>query len=84
MLRSYQSRLLTEASYSLSKNSSAILQLPTGGGKTHIAAALAKQMSEASQATLEYVPVAGGGACFRITLTPAGVLLATRIAAKAG
>ncbi len=45
---------------------------------------LAKQMSEASQATLEYVPVAGGGACFRITLTPAGVLLATRIAAKAG
>ncbi len=45
---------------------------------------LAKQMSEASQATLEYVPVAGGGACFRITLTPAGALLATRIAAKAG
>ncbi|MBZ0221736.1 MAG: ATP-binding protein, partial [Dokdonella sp.] len=29
---------------------------------------LAKQMSEASQATLEYVPIAGGGACFRITL----------------
>lgn len=45
---------------------------------------LAKQMSEASQASLEYVPVAGGGACFRITLTPAGALLATRIAAKAG
>ena len=37
---------------------------------------LAKQMSEASQATLEYVPVAGGGACFRITLAPAGSLLA--------
>lgn len=45
---------------------------------------LAKQMSEASQASLEYVPVAGGGACFRITLTPAGALLATRIAAKVG
>ncbi|MBA8882569.1 ATP-binding protein [Dokdonella fugitiva] len=41
---------------------------------------LAKQMSEASQASLEYVPVAGGGACFRITLTPAGALLASRIA----
>jgi two-component system sensor histidine kinase PilS (NtrC family) len=41
---------------------------------------LAKQMSEASQATLEYVPVAGGGACFRITLMPAGTLLASRIA----
>ena len=40
---------------------------------------LAKQMSEASQASLEYVPVAGGGACFRITLTPAGALLASRI-----
>jgi two-component system sensor histidine kinase PilS (NtrC family) len=40
---------------------------------------LAKQMSEASQASLEYVPVAGGGACFRITLTPAGALLAARI-----
>ncbi len=37
---------------------------------------LAKQMSEASQAALEYVPVAGGGACFRVTLTPAGSLLA--------
>jgi two-component system, NtrC family, sensor histidine kinase PilS len=43
---------------------------------------LAKQMTEASQATLEYVPVAGGGACFRITLTPAGALLAARIAAQ--
>ncbi|WP_062536895.1 sensor histidine kinase [Mizugakiibacter sediminis] len=31
---------------------------------------LAKQMCEANQATLEYVPVAGGGSCFRITLTP--------------
>jgi two-component system sensor histidine kinase PilS (NtrC family) len=40
---------------------------------------LAKQMSDASQAALEYVPVAGGGACFRITLTPAGSLLASRI-----
>jgi two-component system sensor histidine kinase PilS (NtrC family) len=36
-------------------------------------------MSDASQAALEYVPVAGGGACFRITLTPAGSLLASRI-----
>lgn len=44
---------------------------------------LAKQMSEASQASLEYVPVAGGGACFRITLTPAGTLLASRISSPA-
>jgi two-component system sensor histidine kinase PilS (NtrC family) len=42
---------------------------------------LAKQMTEASQASLEYVPVAGGGACFRITLTPAGSLLASRVTA---
>lgn len=35
---------------------------------------LAKQMCESSQATLEYVPVAGGGACFRITLSPAATL----------
>jgi two-component system sensor histidine kinase PilS (NtrC family) len=35
---------------------------------------LAKQMCESSQATLEYVPVAGGGACFRITLSPAASL----------
>jgi two-component system sensor histidine kinase PilS (NtrC family) len=41
---------------------------------------LAKQMSEASQASLEYVPVAGGGACFRITLTPAGSMLTPRTA----
>jgi two-component system sensor histidine kinase PilS (NtrC family) len=31
---------------------------------------LARQMCEASQATLEYVPLAGGGACFRISLAP--------------
>ena len=43
---------------------------------------LAKQMSEASQASLEYVPIAGGGACFRITLAPAGALLASRIASQ--
>jgi two-component system sensor histidine kinase PilS (NtrC family) len=30
---------------------------------------LAKQMCDANQASLEYVPVAGGGSCFRITLT---------------
>ena len=29
---------------------------------------LARQMCEANQATLEFVPVAGGGSCFRITL----------------
>ena len=29
---------------------------------------LARQLCEANQAVLEYVPVAGGGACFRITL----------------
>ncbi|MGA9343124.1 MAG: ATP-binding protein [Rhodanobacteraceae bacterium] len=40
---------------------------------------LAKQMVEATEGTLEYVPVAGGGACFRITLTPAPSL-AARIA----
>ncbi|MGA0586110.1 sensor histidine kinase [Dyella sp. KRB-257] len=32
---------------------------------------LARQMTEANQASLEYVRVAGGGSCFRITLTPA-------------
>ncbi|MBX3696634.1 MAG: ATP-binding protein [Dokdonella sp.] len=37
---------------------------------------LARQMCESSQATLEYVPVAGGGACFRITLSPAATLAA--------
>jgi two-component system sensor histidine kinase PilS (NtrC family) len=31
---------------------------------------LARQMCEANQAQLEYVPVAGGGSCFRITLAP--------------
>ena len=31
---------------------------------------LAKQMSEANQAALEYVRVAGGGSCFRLVLTP--------------
>jgi two-component system sensor histidine kinase PilS (NtrC family) len=29
---------------------------------------LARQLCEANQATLEYVPVAGGGSCFRISL----------------
>lgn len=29
---------------------------------------LARQLCEANQATLEYVPVAGGGSCFRITI----------------
>ncbi|MBS0381529.1 MAG: two-component sensor histidine kinase [Proteobacteria bacterium] len=33
---------------------------------------LAKQMCDANQASLEYVPVAGGGSCFRITLTAPG------------
>ena len=31
---------------------------------------LCKQMCDANQAELEYVPVAGGGSCFRITLAP--------------
>lgn len=31
---------------------------------------IAKQLCEANQATLEYVPVAGGGSCFRLTLSP--------------
>jgi len=44
---------------------------------------LARQMCESSQATLEYVPVAGGGACFRITLSPAATLTA-RSASQAG
>lgn len=35
---------------------------------------LAQQMVEASQGTLEYVPIAGGGACFRITLLPSATL----------
>jgi len=45
---------------------------------------LAKTMCESSQATLEYVPVAGGGACFRITLNAAGSLLAARTTMPAG
>ena len=40
---------------------------------------LARTMCEANQATLEYVPVAGGGSCFRITL-PSAPLLARRAA----
>jgi two-component system sensor histidine kinase PilS (NtrC family) len=39
---------------------------------------LARQMCEANQATLEYVPVAGGGSCFRITLPAAVEALAAR------
>jgi len=31
---------------------------------------LARQMSDANQAALEYVRVAGGGSCFRLVLTP--------------
>ena len=34
---------------------------------------LARQLCEANQAALEYVPVAGGGACFRITLAQGGI-----------
>ncbi|MEZ5460628.1 PAS domain-containing sensor histidine kinase [Dokdonella sp.] len=44
---------------------------------------LARQMCESSQATLEYVPVAGGGACFRITLSAAATLV-PRGAAQTG
>jgi len=36
---------------------------------------LARTMCEANQATLEFVPVAGGGSCFRITLPAAPVLV---------
>jgi two-component system sensor histidine kinase PilS (NtrC family) len=43
---------------------------------------LSKQMCESSQATLEYVPVAGGGACFRITLSPAASIAAPPISAS--
>ncbi|MDR2011585.1 MAG: two-component sensor histidine kinase [Rhodanobacter sp.] len=45
---------------------------------------LAKQMAEASQATLEYVPSAAGGARFRITLMPVASLLTSRSAASPG
>ena len=38
---------------------------------------LARQMSEANQAALEYVRVAGGGSCFRLILTPAQMNRAT-------
>jgi two-component system sensor histidine kinase PilS (NtrC family) len=36
---------------------------------------LARQMCEANQATLEYVPVPGGGSCFRIALPARAVAL---------
>ncbi len=36
---------------------------------------LARQMSEANQAALEYVRVAGGGSCFRVVLTPASIVM---------
>jgi two-component system sensor histidine kinase PilS (NtrC family) len=39
---------------------------------------LARTMCEANQATLEYVPVAGGGSCFRITLPGPPVSVAAR------
>jgi two-component system sensor histidine kinase PilS (NtrC family) len=39
---------------------------------------LARTMCEANQATLEYVPVAGGGSCFRITLPGPPVTVAAR------
>jgi two-component system sensor histidine kinase PilS (NtrC family) len=32
---------------------------------------IARQLCEANQGALEYVPVAGGGSCFRVTLQPA-------------
>ena len=43
---------------------------------------LARQMAEACQATLEYVPIAGGGACFRLTLAPATTLMSSRPMAR--
>ncbi|HSN00825.1 MAG TPA: ATP-binding protein [Rudaea sp.] len=42
---------------------------------------LARTMCEANQATLEFVPVAGGGSCFRITLPAAPVLVRRSAAA---
>jgi len=39
---------------------------------------LARTMCEANQATLEYVPVAGGGSCFRITLPGPPVAMSPR------
>jgi two-component system, NtrC family, sensor histidine kinase PilS len=39
---------------------------------------LARQMCEANQAALEYVPLAGGGSCFRITL-PAPAVAPTKL-----
>ena len=46
---------------------------------------LARQMCEANQAGLEYVPVAGGGSCFRITLPgPAVVVSARALSGNAG
>lgn len=44
---------------------------------------LSKQMCESSQATLEYVPVAGGGACFRITLSASTSLSTKPVATRA-
>ncbi|MET0504700.1 MAG: HAMP domain-containing sensor histidine kinase [Luteibacter sp.] len=45
---------------------------------------LARQMTEANQAALEYVRVAGGGSCFRISLTPpARTASAAPLAARA-
>lgn len=43
---------------------------------------LARQMAEACQATLEYVAIAGGGACFRLTLAPATTLTSNRPMAR--
>lgn len=43
---------------------------------------LARQMAEACQATLEYVPIGGGGACFRLTLAPGGTLMSNRSMAQ--
>ena len=39
---------------------------------------LARTMCDANQATLEYVPVAGGGSCFRITLSGPPVAVAAK------
>ncbi|NII52789.1 HAMP domain-containing sensor histidine kinase [Luteibacter sp. SG786] len=45
---------------------------------------LARQMAEANQAALEYVRVAGGGSCFRISLTPPALTAAAApVAARA-
>lgn len=45
-LRGYQASLVAEATDALNHDGSVVLQLPTGGGKTHIAVEIAKQYKD--------------------------------------